>query len=632
MGFKKSLLIILAIFFMTGCSYPFINNEITSPQLSQADKPYQPKTEYIPAEPSIQANEKIPQKNVTTSQIPTKELEELFAQAKKSYSNGVDFSNKGDWEQAEDEFENSLECLQSSPLADKYPDEINKFYNSLVEDILTTLAKKEEPAEKLKESILSAKIAHKPEEEMTIKEKIELDLKENSFDVPIEVNQKVIDYVEYFTTEKKESMERWLGRAGFYLPTLKKIFVEKGLPHDLIYLPIIESAFNPDAYSYAKACGLWQFIPGTAKKYGLKIDWWVDERRDFEKATYASAKYLKALFGQFSDWRLALAAYNAGEGRIARAIQSQNTSNFWELDLHSQTMNYVPAYMASVLIAKNPKRYGLDITYEPPLDFDTVTLHKSVDLKTVSECAGTTRGIIRKLNPEIRSWATPPKIKNYALRIPAGAKDKFEIEIAKAKTAERNKTAWTSYRIRKNETLSTVARKFNISINTLMEANSIHNPNKVVYGQKIIVPNLYEKFASSSDSGSGSKSTKLSFYTVKNGDTIGEIAKTYKVSVNSIKKWNKLKSATSLQANQKLKIYSSKAPDKKVVISKTEKSESNSENTKEIVYIVKKGDTLWNIAKSHNISASEIIAINNISAKNSITPGDKLKLIIPQTL
>ncbi|OGL51915.1 MAG: hypothetical protein A3C43_09775 [Candidatus Schekmanbacteria bacterium RIFCSPHIGHO2_02_FULL_38_11] len=635
MGFKKSLSIFLTVFFLTGCSHQLFNSEIAQPQLSQNDKFYQPKTEYSTKESSLQVMEKTQQQDVTTSQISTKELDELFAQAKKFYSSGVDFSNKGDLDQAKDEFENSLECLQNSQLADKYPDEINKFYNSLVEDILTMLAKKEEPSEKLKESILSAKIAHKPEEEMTIKEKIELDLKENLFNVPVEVNQKVIDYVEYFSIEKKESMEKWLSRAGLYLPTLQKIFIKKGLPSDLTYLPIIESTFNPDAYSYAKACGLWQFIPGTAKNYGLRIDWWVDERRDFEKATHSAARYLQALYAQFNDWRLALAAYNAGEGRIARAIQTQKTSDFWELNLHSQTMNYVPAYMASVIIAKNPKRYGLDITYEPSLDFDTVTLDKSIDLKTVSECAGTTRGIIRKLNPELRSWATPPKTKNYTLRIPAGAKDKFEIEIAKAKVAEKSRVAWGSYRIRKNETLSTVSRKFNIPVKTLMEANSIYNPNKIVEGQKITVPNRYEKFADSSsdsDSGRKSKSTKLSVYTVKKGDTLGEIAKSYRVSVNSIKKWNRLKNISSLQANQKLKIYSSKTPDEKVAMSKTGKSERSSDNFKEIVYIVKKGDTLWEIARSYRISAEDIIAINRISAKNAIAPGDRLKLKVPYEL
>jgi len=644
---NKFFYILLIISFSTGCSYRFFNSERSSlSQISQSEGSYKLASKNNETEKelleerqmSISSAQSFPsQKSIKES---SQELDNLFALAEESFKSGVNFSDKGDWNQAEDKFENALECLQNSPLRDKYPDEINKFYNKLVEDILSVLAKKEEPTERVKESILSATIVAKPEEEMTIKEKIMLDLQEISFDVPIEINQKVIDYVEYFMTEKKEPMARWLSRSGLYIPILRRIFSQEGLPVDLTYLPLIESAFNPDAYSYAKACGLWQFIPGTAKKFGLKINWWIDERKDFEKSTRAAANYLKSLYEQFNDWRLALAAYNAGEGRIAKAIQNQNTTNFWELNLHPQTMNYIPAYMASLLIAKNPKRYGFDIAYESSLDYDTVLLQKPVDLKTIAECAGTTRGIIKKLNPELRGWTTPPNTKNYLLRIPGGSKERFEIELAKIE--EKIKVAWRNYRIRKNESLSIIAQKFNISIKDLMEANSISNPNKIIQGQTIIVPNRYalndyNKMVnpSSKPNTSNQRDTNLLIYTVKNGDTLSKIARVNGVSERSIKNWNNLKSINYIYPKQKLKIYSYKPSKNKVenlANIKRGRNNGTSENFKEIIYIVKNGDTLWNIAKSHNISAEEIIAINKIPAKNTIIPGDKLKLKIPQEL
>ena len=643
MGFKKIFSILLPALLLTGCSSWYFNTQGSAPlQVPQKENVAQAqleknKTEKAPVE---QTQNKIVPEESPQSLKPSQELDNLFAQSEEFFKEGIKFSDKGDWKQAEDVFESALECLQNSPLRDKYPDEVNKFYNKLVEDILIIVAKKEEPDEKRKESILSAQIKAKPEEEMTIKEKIMLDLQEASFDVPVEINQKVIDYVEYFAIEKKESMARWLARSNLYLPILQKIFSEEGLPLDLTYLPIIESAFNPDAYSYAKACGLWQFIPGTANKYGLKINWWIDERKDFKKATYAAAKYLKFLYEQFNDWRLALAAYNTGEGRIAKEIQRQNTTNFWEMSLHPQTMNYIPAYMASVIIAKNPKRYGFDIEYEPSLEYDEVVVQNSVDLKTLAECAETTRGTLKKLNPELRSWTTPPNTKSYVLRIPAGSKEKFETEIAKVH--EKVKVAWGNYRIGRNESLSKIAHKFNIPIKALMEANSIYNPNKVAVGQRIIVPNRYEAVArasSQSHSRVARKSTsqnndKLVIYTVKKSDTLTEIARLYGVSVSNIKKWNNLKNVKILSLNQKLKIYSYKASAEESTRGKTSlnKVKDSGDNFKEIIYVVKKGDTLWNIAKSYNIPPADIIAINKISAKSTITPGDKLKLKIPQEL
>ena len=181
---------------------------------------------------------------------------------------------------------------------------------------------------------------------------------EVTYNIPIVWNDRVKNCLTYFQTIARSNMEVYLARSGKYLPLMKKIFMEHGLPTDLCYLPIIESGFNPKAYSYARASGPWQFIRTTGANYGLEKDWWVDERRDFVSSTHSAAKYLGRLHEMFGDWYLALAAYNGGEGRVARTIKSQKTKDFWKMRLRKQTENYVPLYLASLIIAKDPERFG----------------------------------------------------------------------------------------------------------------------------------------------------------------------------------------------------------------------------------------------------------------------------------
>ncbi|RMF96339.1 MAG: LysM peptidoglycan-binding domain-containing protein, partial [Candidatus Schekmanbacteria bacterium] len=419
-----------------------------------------------------------------------KELESLFITAEQFYSKGLDYAEQGKWDLAEEEFENALELLHNSPVREKYPEEVNNFYNELSLDILDKLEQNEDSDIRTREEILLAKIKAKPEEERTIKEKVLLDLRELKFDIPIEVNDKVIRYIEYYTVENKEKFETWLGRSGAYMPILRKIFKEEGLPLDLTYLPIIESAFKTSAYSRARAAGLWQFIPGTARKYGLHITWWVDERRDFEKATRSAAKYLKFLKEELGSWYLALAGYNAGEGRVKRAITYQRTKNFWKLRLPRETMNYIPAFLASVIVAKNPSHYGLNVDYEKPISFEKVTIDRSVDLDTIAKCANTTKEEIKKLNPEIRYWATPP-LKEYTIRIPKGRALAFKKAFAKAK--DSYSLAWNKYKVRPGDSLYLISRNFGVPIGVIAEANNIRNPRLIRVGQTILVPNKWNR-------------------------------------------------------------------------------------------------------------------------------------------
>lgn len=240
------------------------------------------------------------------------------------------------------------------------------------------------------------------------------------YDFPVEYNDEVINCIVYFQTLARDPFETFLRRAGRYLPMMKEIVASYGLPTDLAYLPLIESGFNNRAYSYAHASGPWQFIASTGRKYGLNRTNWIDERRDFEKSTHAACMYLRDLYGMFGSWTLALASYNGGEGRVARQIQRQGTTDFWKLKLRDQTQNYVPLFMAALMIAKDPETFGFHVETDPPMKFDWVATDKPLELKEIGRALSCDVSVLEDLNPELRRGVTPPEIKPYRIRVPAG--------------------------------------------------------------------------------------------------------------------------------------------------------------------------------------------------------------------
>jgi|YelNatPaOPRAMG01_1025707.scaffolds.fasta_scaffold02022_5 hypothetical protein len=255
-------------------------------------------------------------------------------------------------------------------------------------------------------------------------------------DVPVARNREVMAYLVYFTTERRQTMRNYLARSTRYLPLIQEIFQEHGLPEDLAYLAMIESGFNPYAYSPAHAAGMWQFIAGTARRYGMEINSYVDERRDPVKSTHAAAKYLLDLYKQFGSWYLAAASYNCGENRVQREIDGSTHKNFWDLSanqcLPNETKNYVPQMIAATIIAKNPEKFGFtNIPYLPPLQFDTVKVSEPTSLKAVSVACNVPPEEISLLNPELRKGTTPPQ--TFVLKIPKNSKDLFNRNIQMAR-------------------------------------------------------------------------------------------------------------------------------------------------------------------------------------------------------
>ncbi len=294
-----------------------------------------------------------------------------------------------------------------------------------------------------------------------------------------------------FSNRIREKFSLWLSRSGLYLDLMKGILRKKEIPEDMVFLSLIESGFNPNAYSIARAAGPWQFIAGTARRYGLEITWWKDERRDPVKSTAAAADYLKDLYSMFGSWNLAMAAYNAGEGKISRALRKSKADDYWDLlhtrHIRNETKDYVPKFIAASLIATNPKDFGFeDIEYHAPLSYDEVEVTAPMDLSVAAECAGTDIETIKKLNPELRRWCTPPDAPSYTLRIPEGAKEAFADRLAAVPEEER--FTIERYTVQKGDTLKKIARRTGVPESVILSLNAMEKIMPMKVGSRVYLP------------------------------------------------------------------------------------------------------------------------------------------------
>lgn len=434
------------------------------------------------------------------------------------------------------------------------------------------------------------------------------------YDVPVVWNERVRNCLFYFQTIARSNMQTYLERSGRYLPMMQAIFAQYGLPLDLCYLPIIESGFNTHAYSYAKALGPWQFIPSTGKNYGLDRDWWMDERRDFERSTHAAARYLGALYEMFGDWYLALAAYNGGEGRVGRTIAKQKTKDFWQLRLRKQTENYVPLYLASLIIAKEPERFGFYINPEAPLRWDEVEVGKPIELKSLARHIGCDTDELVKLNPELLRGVTPPQTSSYRLRVPPGKGATFAAVYDKIPQSER--TEWVRHTIARGETLSTIARRYGVSVQAIRDANKMKN-NRIVAGHDLIVPvpvgavrTAQSPRISPSETGE---------YRVRAGESLWDIAQAHGTTADDLALRNHISSRGKIYPGQILKVPQTAS-------ASTPKAPPTAKSATYSEYRVKPGETLWGIAQDHGMSVSKLANMNHISSRGKIYPGQTLRV------
>lgn len=460
-------------------------------------------------------------------------------------------------------------------------------------------------------------------------------------DIPLVMNDRVQDWLDYFQGRGRPYFERYLARSVKYIPMIRRVLKENGLPQDLVYLAMIESGFNPHAYSRASASGTWQFIYQTGVRYGLQVDQWVDERRDPEKSTVAAAKYLKDLYDRYNNWYLAAAGYNAGEGKIDRAIKKYATEDFWELSkgkyLRNETKDYVPKLIAAAMIAKDPDKYGFrNVPYESAVGFEEAEIDAPIDLRVAAKCAGTTYEEIKTLNPELLHWVTPPQGKTYQLKVPAGSKGKFESNYAALKPEER----LGDEKVTVDETASirNLADDHDVPPVLLAAANGRDVEDTISSGTLITIPmsppegeSFYEKVYERRKGG------RLIAYRVRRGDTAQSISKKLGVSVAALRDYNPGINWSRVHAGQKLKVQT--APGK-TRYAKAGKYGRKSRGQRDVAMIekpsrskathkVQSGDTLDDIAKKYNVTTQQLKAANGISNPKKLKKGQKIK--IPST-
>ncbi len=463
-------------------------------------------------------------------------------------------------------------------------------------------------------------------------------------DIPLVMNNRVQDWIDYFQGRGRSHFERYLSRSGKYIPMMRKILHEHSMPEDLVYLSMIESGFNPHAYSRARATGAWQFIYQTGMRYGLKVDTWVDERRDPEKSTVAAAKYLKDLYDRYNNWYLAAASYNAGEGKIDRAIRKYDTEDFWELThgryLKAETKNYVPKLIAAALIAKDPAKYGFkEVSYEEPVSFDEVIVDGPIDLRVVARCAGSTYEEIKALNPELIHWITPPHQEEYRLHIPKGEAEKFQSSYTELD--EKQRMGDEEITVAKPQALSRLARKHGVPATLFAVANGIPENTVVKAGQTLTVPLNPPEGEEFYIRGQGrARGHHYATCRARSGDQIGRVSRRTGVSVATLKKNNPNIDWSHLKRGQTIRLYASESfgepthKRRKVSEKPNRSSAAHSDPAHPqrtyVTHRIRTGDTLAVIAKKYNVSTAKLKEVNGISSSRKLRPGQRIRIPLPQ--
>jgi membrane-bound lytic murein transglycosylase D len=447
-----------------------------------------------------------------------------------------------------------------------------------------------------------------------------------SYNFPIQWNDRVYRSLCFFARSKKGSLDKCLRRAAYYRPFMQAMFADSGLPGDLSYLPLIESGFDPSAYSRKHASGIWQFIAPTGIRYGLRKSYWIDERRDPVQSTAAAISYLKKLYNQFSDWPLAIAAYNCGENGVAGALSRSSSGSYWRISLPRETRNYVPEFISALILAKNPECFGYTIPGKDTFAFDAVLVDKCINLQAVADSLGIPAQQLRAMNPHILHWCTPPQLTGVRLYLPGGTRSRFEESFARH--PEAYQVAWYSYQVRPGEKLTGISRQFKVPLEAIKSINNLGTACRLAASEKILVPipvhmSTAQAYAVAQDLVKNEQpgpekpgKTGPALYRVRAGDTIWELAKLFHVTVSDICNWNNL-TDRRIRAGQRLVVRADQS-DLVTGAQAAPAATPSPQQSSYAKYQVKKGETLFSIARTLSVGVREIIAWNAMDVNNPV--------------
>jgi membrane-bound lytic murein transglycosylase D len=428
--------------------------------------------------------------------------------------------------------------------------------------------------------------------------------------LPSPLPHSVLQAMRVFTGSGRDYFEKWLQRKGRYEAMIHAKLDERGMPRDLVYLAMVESGFNPKAWSHASASGLWQFISPTGRRYGLTDDWWEDARRDPVRATDAALDYLEDLHGLFGDWHQAMAAYNCGEGRIRRQVRAEPGLTYWDMTLPKETRYYVPKILAAMIIGRNPAVFGFSTaaSQHAPLQFDTATVTRTLPIKGIAEAVGVSEDSIKSFNPALRRWSTPPGRSSYTLYLPPGTRDLFFTNLEGIATAPAQ--SLSTHRVTRGQTLSRIARRYGVSMADLRSANGLRG-NKVRIGQVLTIPQG-DYSAGSSEPRVSRASGRTQRHIVRRGETLSGIAARYRIPVSALRQANSMRPGSLLKAGKALSIPGGSRD--AVLLAANES-----------YYRVRSGDNLWAISSRFGHTVDDLKRLND-GLSESLQPGQRIRV------
>jgi membrane-bound lytic murein transglycosylase D len=581
--------------------------------------------------------------NLSPEEVAFVPVEEIISRSETKFLEGEKNLKAGYLLKAKTDFDSSLEIILRSGHPVHEDEKLEHQYESLIDRIFGY----EMASLKAGDGFNEDRSDRAPLDEINLGElplqvdprvrlQAEETLRDVPHDLPLVVNDMVLRFMDFFQKRGRKAMEVGMQRAGRYRPMISRILAEEGVPQDLIYLCQAESGYRPLALSVARCKGLWQFQGSRGKEYGLRQNWWIDERSDPEKSTRAAARHLKDLYANFGDWLLAMAAYNTGPMNVGRAIERTGYADYWELvkrgNLHPQTVDYIPIIIAMALISKEPQKYGFEPQPDPPIETESVQLDSAIDLRLVAESLNLSLAQVQELNPHVRRMATPRNDPEFHLYIPKGMKVRFLEQIAAIPEGKR--VSWRLHQVKEGEPLATIAKKYHTTTAVISAANNLGKGENPKPGDKLIIPMTVRRSSEpTAEATSNRASTK---YLVKKGDTLSSIAQDQGVGISQLRRWNSLSTASKLRIGQTLLInprspatsaVQTAPPQKTASTTLSRPASANADSKQRVIHKVKKGDTLSSIAANYHTTVDSLLEWNKITKKHKLQVGDQIAIL-----